>query len=148
MSNLDVHLAAQCQHHRRDALCHIHPSLQIEVDGGFVGFGIEVEVHAVLLATEVFVELVGIERCKWRKQLGDRHQTGVERRVGRAFVIAHILAPETLAIQSHIPVRQVVVHELVDEATCTRRVVVLQLDIDFLDERIDARENPTVDFGL
>ena len=53
---------------------------------------------------EVHVETVGIERGKRRKQSGHRLQTDVKRLIGRQLVLAHLLAPEALAVQPDIPV--------------------------------------------
>ena len=148
LAHLDVHLTTQCKHHRGDALSHFHASLEVEVDGSFVGNGEYVEVHAIALATQVLIELVGIEGCKRREQFGNGHQTGVERLIGRALVVAHLLTPEAFAVEAHIPVREIVVDKLVDESAGASGIEVLQLVVDTLDERVHTRENPAVDLGL
>ena len=148
LAHLDVHLAAQGEHHRSDALGHLHASFEVEVDGSLIDGGELVEMHAVALAAEVLVELVGIEGCEGSQEFGNGHQAGVERLVGRALVVAHLLAPEAFAVESHVPVGEVVVDKLVDESSGTSGVEALELLVDGLDERVDARENPAVDLGL
>ena len=148
LAHLDVHLTTQGEHHRGDALSHLHASLEVEVDGCLVGNGEHVEMHAIALTTQVLIELVGIEGCKGREQFGYGHQTGVERLIGRALVVAHLLTPEAFAVEAHIPVGEIVVDELVDESAGASGIEILQLVVDTLDERVHTRENPAVDLGL
>ena len=100
--------------------------------------------HAVLLASQVLIQLVGIERCKGSQQLADSHQTGVKRLIGRALVVTHLLAPETFAVQADIPVGQVVIDEGVNQSSCPRGVVVLQFFRHLLHQRVQARQYPAV----
>ena len=104
--------------------------------------------YAIFLATQVLIQLVGIERSEGSQQTGNGHQTGVECVVGRALVVAHILTPETFAVQTNIPVRQVIVDKGIDESACTGRVEVLQLGSHLLNEGVQRRENPTVNLGF
>ena len=82
---------------------------------------------ALEFSAEVLVELVGIERSERCQQPCNGHQTGVQRVVSTLLVSTHFLAPETLAVQTDVPVAEVVVDESVNQPAGTRRVKVLQL---------------------
>ena len=131
---IDVDLSAQSQHHRSYLLGHSHALLEVLVDSRSTRFGELLEMNALLAAAQIHVELVGIEGCKGCYQLGHSHQTGVESVVSRALVGTHLLAPETFAVEAHIPVAQVVVDKLVDKTACARRVVAVELGTHSLDE--------------
>ncbi len=147
LTHLDVDLAAQCQNHARNLLCHRHAGLEVDVDTLLVGLGEALQVNRLQLAAEVVVELIGIEGSERCEQTGHRGEAGVERLIGGALVGAHLLTPETLAVEAHIPVAQVVVDETVDEAAGARRVVVVELSGHTLDERVEAGEYPAVNLG-
>ena len=55
--------------------------------------------------------------------------------------------PEAFAVKTHEPVGQVVVDERVDETTCAGRVIAVHLALHTLDERVEHRQDPTVDLG-
>ena len=144
LTDLDVDLTAQGKNHTRNLLCHIHACLEVCVDSLSVDGRPLIEMYALQLTAEVMVELVGKERRKRREEFVDNHQTGVECVVGRAFVGAHLLTPEALTVQTHIPVGQVVVDEGVDETAGACRVVVVELFLDALDKAVELGDNPTV----
>ena len=100
--------------------------------------------HRVLLAAQVTIESIGIERCKGSNEPGHGHQAGVKGIVGRTLVIGHVLAPEALALGVYIPVRQIVVDKGVNVATSARGVEVVHLNRHVLDKCVQTRENPTV----
>ena len=117
LANLNIHLAAQSQHHRRHILCHLHTLFQVLVDQSLVAnweFG---QVNRCDLLTsgsrdQVTEQLVCIERRDRSHQLGDRFQTGVQRLIGGQLIGRHASTPETAAVQTHIPVTQIVVYEI------------------------------------
>ena len=94
---------------------------------------------------QVAEDTVGDERCERCREHRNGLQAGVERLVGRQFVVVHTAAPETLAVQAHVPVREVFSHELLDGACRRGRVVILERAGYFLDERIEQRNDPAVD---
>ena len=145
LAHLDVHLAAQCQYHGGNLLGDGHALLQVVVDGCLVGYWEVVQVNALQLATQVVIQLVGIEWSERSQEFGNGHQTSIERLVSAELILAHLLAPETFAVQANVPVGEVVVDESVDQATCTGWVVASQLLVNALDEGIERRENPAVD---
>ena len=91
------------------------------------------------------VELVGREGSEGREDLADRHQTGIEGLISTKLVLAHLLTPEALTVQTDVPVAQVVVDEGVDETAGTRRVVAVELCLHALDEGVQTGEDPAVD---
>ena len=95
---------------------------------------------------QVAEDAVHHEGCEGRRELRDGLQAGVERLVGGQLVLGHSAAPETLAVQTHVPVREVLAHELLDGAGGRRRVVVLERLGHVLDQRVEQRDNPAVDF--
>ena len=104
LAYFDVHLTAQSQYHRGDALCHIHTCFEVEVDGCLVGSRPLVEVNAFFLAAKVVIKFVGIERCERCDELCHCHKAGIECIVSTALVAAHLLSPEAFAVQTHVPV--------------------------------------------
>ena len=98
-------------------------------------------------AHEVAVEAVGIEWCVRRHELCHSLQACVQCVVCCLLVGIHLATPETLAVQSNIPVAQVVLHEVRDSATRFRWLVCLVCGGHLFDEGVEARENPFVDLG-
>ena len=123
LANLDVDLAAQCQHHGRNLLCYGHALLEVVVYGRLIGHWEHIQMYALQLAAKVVIQLIGIERSERREQLGYSHQAGIESLIGTELVLTHLLAPETLAVQANIPVGEVVIDRSVYRASCTCRVI-------------------------
>ena len=94
---------------------------------------------------QVAIETIGIERCDGRHQLGHCLQTGVERLISRQLIGCHATAPETSAIEPHVPVAQVVVDEVRYGATRAGRIVRIQITVHVLDKRVEQRQDPTID---
>ena len=150
LTNLDIHLSAQCQHHGRDLLSDLHLLLQLLVDLRLIAYREVCEVYALHLLTashrdQIQEELIGIEGCDRCHQLSHCLQAGVQRLVSRELILRHATAPETTTVQAHIPVTQVVVHEIGDRTTRTGRLIVLQIAIHILDQAVEQREDPAVD---
>ena len=99
---------------------------------------------ALQLPSKVLIELISEEGSKGSHKLGNGHQTGVERLISRELVLAHLLAPEALAVETHVPAAQVVVDERVYQTYGACRVKILHLCGCILDEGVQARENPAV----
>jgi len=145
LSHLDIHLATQCQHHRGDLLGYCHALFQIFIDERGIGNREFLQMNRLQLSAQVAVKFVGIKRSEGCQQLGDSHQTGIKRVVSSYLVIAHLLAPEPFAVQSDVPVAEIVVHEIVDEAAGTCRIIAVELGSHSLDQRVETRKNPAID---
>ena len=101
--------------------------------------------YAVELTAEVFVQLVGKERSERCQELGNGHQALVKRLVRCQLVIIHLLTPEALLVQTNIPVGEVFIDKLIDKASCTRGIIAVHLLLYTLNQRVQAREYPTVE---
>ena len=66
--------------------------------------------------------------------------------IGRQLVCVKSSSPETFAVETHIPVGEVVVYEVVDEACRAGRLIIVKRFGDILHEGIEQGENPAVDF--
>ena len=93
---------------------------------------------------QVTIETIGIEGCDGGHQLGHRLQTGVERLISRQLIGCHAATPETSTIEPHVPVAQVVVDEVRYGAACAGRIVRIQIAVHVLDERVEQRQDPTI----
>ena len=142
----DVLLGAFAE--REDGRCRllreVHLTLERLVDEILIGFGPRAEVYR--FAREIPVETVCIERCVRRHELRYGLKTGVEGGVCSLFVCVHLTSPETLAVQTHIPVREVVLHEIRDSTSGFGGFVCFVRFCDLLDEGVELREDPSVDF--
>ena len=97
-------------------------------------------------ARQVGVETVGIEGRYRSDQHGYSGQTAVKGLIGREFVCVHLLAPETFAVEAHIPVREVVVDKVAYRSGRFGRFVIVKSLFDSLYQSVERRENPSVDF--
>ena len=93
---------------------------------------------------EVKVELVGIEWSEWSKQLGNGLKAYIQSLVCREFVGAHLLTPEAFAVQSDIPVAEVVVYEILYQSSGTGWVVVVHFSLHTLYQRMQHGKYPSV----
>ena len=61
--------------------------------------------------------------------------------------MAHIRPPETFAIETHIPIAQIIVHKTINQTACFRRVISIQFARNIRNQRFCFRNNPAVYFG-
>ena len=102
---------------------------------------------AMAHSVEVTENLVGDEGCEGRSQLHYGLQAGVEGLICSQLVVGHTATPETLAVQTYIPVREIFVHEVLNGACCGCGVVVVKILRYILHQRVQYRDNPTVNLG-
>ena len=88
--------------------------------------------------------MVGIEWRKRREEFGNGHQAGVEGLISTQFVGTHFLTPETLSVQTDIPVGEVVVDEGVNESASAGRIEAVKFFLYAFDEGVQAGEDPAV----
>ena len=98
-------------------------------------------------AIEVGEYLVGDERSNGRGQQHHGFETGIERLVGCRFVSRGLSAPEPFAIEAHVPVAQLLVHEVLNSASGAGWLVVLVGIFNLNNEAVEERQYPAVDFG-
>ncbi len=91
-------------------------------------------------------ELVGVEWRIWSHKAGYRHQAGVEGLICSQFVGRHPSTPETLAVEAHIPVGEIVADKFTDFTGTFCKVIIVQSGLHILNQGVEQRENPTVDF--
>ncbi len=149
LADFDVHLAAQCQYHGSDVLCHLHADFQFLVYHFLLIFGELGKVYgnhivASRSCNQVGIEHISIERSDGCHQLSHGFEACIECLECRELVLRHTTAPETFAVQADIPVGEVVVHEFGNETSCFRGLVFIVAGIHVLHQRIQYRENPTV----
>ena len=129
----------------------LHTSFEGFVDGRFVGFGEIAQVYRLSGTPggrgQVGIETVGKERRNGSHERSHRFEAGVECLVSRKFVGIHVPAPETFAVEAHIPVAEVVIDKVRYGTAGTRRFIIGIVSVDLFDKRIEQRDNPTVDFG-
>ena len=129
----------------------MHLLFEVLIDKRFICLGEECEVHAFSLFThyggQVAIEAVGIVGSDGRHEVTHGEEAFVECLISRNLILCHFACPEAFTVQAHIPVREVVRHEGLNQATRTRGFVFLISGRNTLDERLEFGENPTVDFG-
>ena len=135
----------QTENHTGGLLCQVHLTLKVEVDERFVGFRPLAQVNG--LTYQVAIETIGIERRIRRHQLGYGLQTGVQRLIRCLLVGIHLAAPETFAVQTYVPVAQVILYEVRDSTTGFGWFIRLIRLRHLLYERVEFGENPAVDLG-
>ena len=153
LAHLDIHLPTQRQCHRRDVLRDLHPFLQLLIDHRLVAHGEVRQMHrfgalASRHGDQVAIETISIERCDGGHQLGHCLQTGVERLISRQLIGCHAATPETSAIEPHVPVAQVVVNKVRYGTACAGRIVRIQITVHVLDERVEQRQDPTINLRV
>ena len=151
LTHLDVHLTAQSQYHRSNILCHLHTGFQFRIDQAFVGYrelGKVYRNHLVASghANQVHIQTVGIERSNRCHQFGYGLQASVECLISRQLIGRHGTAPETFTVQTHVPVTQVIVYKVGNQTSGLGRFVIRKASIHVLDQRVQQRQNPAVDF--
>ena len=130
-------------------MCHLHADFQFLVYHFLLIFGELGKVYgnhivASRSCNQVRIQHVGIERSNGRHQLGYSFQAGIECLECRKLVLRHTATPETFAVQTNVPVGEIVVHKLRNETSCFRGLVFIVAGIHVLHQRIQYRENPTV----
>ena len=136
---------AQREDHRGSLTCQIHRAFEVFVDECLVSFGPIGEVHAC--AYEVAIEAVGIERCIGCHEQGYGLEAGIKCLVRCLLVGIHLTAPETLAVQSHVPVAEVVLHKVGDSASGFGGFVGVVCLGYLLNEGVEFGEYPKVDLS-
>ena len=97
-------------------------------------------------AYQVAIEAVGIERSIRCHELGNGLQAGIERTISSLFVGIHLAAPETLAVEAHVPVREVVLHKIADSSSGFGGFVGLVGFRHLTNEGVEFGQDPAVDF--
>ena len=106
-------------------------------------FGVDTVGYVVEVAEHTLAE----EGCDGCHQAGEGLQTGVERLVGRNLVFGVFAFPETAATQTHVPVAEVPVDELLNGAASFHRLVVVEIVVYGFHKGVELGEYPAVDFG-
>ena len=96
---------------------------------------------------EVEPETLGIERSYRSHKLSYCQQTGIKCLISGYLVAVVLTAPEPLAVETHIPVRQIVVDEVLNGTPRTSRLVVFVVLGDLFYQRVEQRHYPTVYLG-
>ena len=99
-------------------------------------------------AYEVAIESVGVERRVGCHEQGNGLQAGIKRLVSRLLVGIHLTAPETLAVQSHVPVAEVVLHKVGDSTSGFGGFVGVVCLGYLLNEGVEFGEYPKVDLSI
>ena len=85
---------------------------------------------------EVGIEAVGVEGREGRHEHCHGAQAAEERLVGREFVGVHLSGPEALAVEAHVPVAEVGVHEGGDGAGGACGLVVVEVGFHLFHQRV------------
>ena len=152
LAHLDIDLTTQRKNHRRELLSQRHHLLQIAINQLLVSYGERRQVYRrICVATahciQIAEDTIRDERRERSRQLNNGFEAGVESLVCRQLILGHTTAPETLTIQTYVPVREVLAHKLLNHTCRRRRVVTLQALRYVLNERIEQRDDPAVDLG-
>ena len=83
---------------------------------------------------EVEIQLVGIEWGERSQQFGHCFKASIQRLVSAELVLAHLLTPETFAIEANIPVTEVVVHKSINQSASPCGVVVVHFALHALNQ--------------
>ena len=137
-------LLTQRQYDGGNALSNAHTLFKVFIDESGVEFGEFIQMNAIQGATEVLIQLVGKEWSERRQQLGNSHQTLIQGLISSQLVVVHLLTPETLLVQTNVPVREVFIDKSIDESSGTCGVIAVHLLLNTLNQRVQTRENPTV----
>ena len=96
--------------------------------------------------SKVCIEPIGIERCNRSHELGNCFEASIKRLICRQFIFRHRSAPEAFTVQPNIPVTEIVIYKIRYSPPCTSRLVSGKLFVDFFNQRVQKRDNPTVYF--
>ena len=103
--------------------------------------------HSSHSRSKVAEEAIAEERCHRSHKLRHCEKAGVKSLVSGEFVAFKPSAPETFAVQAHIPVGEFVKHELMYGACGTCRLVVVEFFRNCLHKCVEQRKYPAVYFG-
>ena len=95
---------------------------------------------------QVAIEAIGKERCNRCHQFAGSQETSIERLVSAQLILRHRTGPEAFTIQTHIPIREVVGNESIDQATGFRRLIIVQSCRYFFHHCIEFAQYPTINF--
>ena len=95
---------------------------------------------------QIAVQPIGIEGREGSHQQSHRLQAFVQGLISGKFIGAHLAGPETAAVQTHIPVRQVVVDKRIDGAGSLGGLIVVQIGGHLGNKGVEQRQDPAVDF--
>ena len=93
---------------------------------------------------KVKIKPLHIERGYRSGQEGDVLKHFIQRLVCCELVMVHFPAPESLPVQAHIPVAEMVAHKILDKTPGCGDVIILICIPDTLDKRIQQRNDPSV----
>ena len=152
LAHLDINLTTQRQNHRREFLCERHHLLQVTINQLLVSYGERRQVYRrICVATahciQVAEDAIRDERSKRSRQLNDGLEAGVESLVCCQLILGHTTTPKTLTVQTYVPVREVLAHELLNHTSCGSGIVTLQALGHVLHQSIEQRDDPAVDLG-
>ena len=95
---------------------------------------------------EVHEEAVCIEWSDRSNEFGDSFQTNIECLISRKLVCIHFSTPETLTVQTHIPVGEIVDDESLNKTSCTGWLIIIEAFLHVLHQGVEFGEYPSVDF--
>ena len=93
---------------------------------------------------EIQIETVHIERSYRGSEHSDIHKHLVKGLVGGELVLVHLASPETLPVQTHVPVAKVIAHEVLDQTPCCGDIIILISRHHLLLQCVEQRDDPTV----
>ena len=96
--------------------------------------------------SKVCIEPIGIERRNRSHELGNCFEASIKRLICRQFIFRHRSTPEAFTVQPNIPVTEIVIYKIRYSPPCTSRLVSGKLFVDFFNQRVQKRDNPTVYF--
>ena len=147
LTNINLRGLADAEHKGGNCLCQLHLTLKSRIGCSSLREGGKVNRFTLVTtrnSIKVEEQLVAIEWSNGCHELGNCLKTGIERLVGCQLVVIHLTAPETLAVQTNIPVGKVVAYKGLDETSGNRRLIVVKVALDSFDEGVERRKYPSV----
>ena len=95
---------------------------------------------------QVCVQPVGIERSYRRHQFSHCLKTYIQCLVCRQFILCKFTTPETFTIQTNVPIGQIIIHKVGNQTSSLCRLIFIITGIYLFYQRVQHRQNPTVDF--
>ena len=135
LAYFDVGLLAESESKRCKALCQRHATFQRGVDKRGVRLGEFGQMHAGG-TSKVAEQTVAEERCHRGGQQCQGGEAGMEGLICGKFVGIHFAAPETLAVETHIPVGKIVEYETSYRTHGAGGLIVVVGFGDFLHKRV------------
>src|SRR5215204_4030281 len=96
---------------------------------------------------EVNEELITKERRYGGHQAGYGFQAFIQGLVGSDLVGLVLPFPEPAAAKAHIPIAEVFIHEVLDQAAGLRRLIVVKSSLRLFNQGMQARQDPAVNLG-